>query len=71
MAGQVKADWSANLIGYSFKSDAPGCSITTSVGIYLNNRAHTAEPRQRLIELLAEAEAQLPIVSAMMSSRNR
>jgi len=32
---------------------------------------HTAEIRQRVVELLAEAQAQLPFVSAAMSSRNR
>jgi hypothetical protein len=32
---------------------------------------HTAETRQRLVELLAEAQAQLPFASAAMSSRNR
>jgi hypothetical protein len=32
---------------------------------------NTAETRQRLIELLAEAQAQLPFASAAMSSRNR
>jgi hypothetical protein len=32
---------------------------------------HTAETRQRLIELLAEAQAQLPLASAAMMSRNR
>lgn len=32
---------------------------------------HTDETRQRLIELLAEAQAQLPVASAAMSSRNR
>jgi hypothetical protein len=32
---------------------------------------HTAETRQRLIDLLAEAQAQLPFVSAAISSRNR
>ena len=31
---------------------------------------HTAETRQRLIELLAEAQAQLPFASAAISSRN-
>ena len=32
---------------------------------------HTAETRQRLIELLAEAQVQLPLASAAMASRNR
>jgi hypothetical protein len=32
---------------------------------------HTTETRQRLIELLAEAQAQLPFASAAMSARNR
>lgn len=32
---------------------------------------HTAETRQRLIDLLAEAQAQLPAAAAAMSSRNR
>jgi hypothetical protein len=33
---------------------------------------HTVETRRRLIELLAEAQAQLPAASAVaMSSRNR
>jgi hypothetical protein len=32
---------------------------------------HTAETRQRLIELLAEAQAQLPFASGAISNRNR
>ncbi|HXO01529.1 MAG TPA: hypothetical protein VN900_05690 [Stellaceae bacterium] len=32
---------------------------------------HTAETRQHLIELLAEAKTQLPSASAAMPSRNR
>jgi hypothetical protein len=32
---------------------------------------HTVETRQRVIELLAEAQAQLPFASAIMTSRNR
>jgi hypothetical protein len=32
---------------------------------------HTAETRQRVIELLAEAQAQLPFASAAMMCRNR
>jgi hypothetical protein len=32
---------------------------------------HTGETRQRLIELLAEAQAQLPFASAAMCSRSR
>lgn len=32
---------------------------------------HTIETRQRLIELLAEAQAQLPFAESAMSSRNR
>jgi len=31
---------------------------------------HTAETRQRVIELLAEAEAQLPSISVAMSCRD-
>jgi hypothetical protein len=31
---------------------------------------HTAETRQRLIELLADAQAQLPFASAAISSQN-
>jgi hypothetical protein len=31
---------------------------------------HTAETRQRLIELLAEAQAQLPFARATISNRN-
>jgi uncharacterized protein (DUF1778 family) len=32
---------------------------------------HTEETRQRLIELLDEAQVQLPVASAVTSSRNR
>jgi hypothetical protein len=32
---------------------------------------HTGETRQRLVDLLAEAQAQLPAASAAMSSRTR
>jgi hypothetical protein len=32
---------------------------------------HTAETRQRLIELLEEAQVQLPVASEVTSSRNR
>jgi hypothetical protein len=32
---------------------------------------HTAETHQRVIELLAEAQAQLPFASAATTSRNR
>lgn len=32
---------------------------------------HTEETRRRLIELLAEAQAQLPFASAAMANRNR
>jgi hypothetical protein len=32
---------------------------------------HTEETRQRLIELLAEAQAQLPFATAANSDRNR
>jgi len=32
---------------------------------------HTVDTRARVIELLAEAQAQLPLASAAMSSRNR
>ena len=32
---------------------------------------HTPETRRRLVELLAEAQVQLPLASAAMCSRNR
>jgi hypothetical protein len=32
---------------------------------------HTAETRQRLIELLAEAQAELPLAGSAMANRDR